>query len=72
MPVGCLCSSGTVLGSDDVLVEEADGADESFCDRVCRRGPDRRVDHADALSVEDRVEGVRELAIVVRAFSRSP
>src|ERR1039458_1548516 len=43
----------------------SDGADESLGDRVRLRRPDRRVDDPDSLGVEDRVEGTRELAVVV-------
>jgi hypothetical protein len=43
----------------------SDGADESLSDRVGLRRLDRRTDHTDPLGVEHRVEGARELAVVV-------
>jgi len=43
----------------------SDAADESLSDRVCLRRPDRRADHTDALGTEHRVNGARELGVVV-------
>ena len=55
----------TVRDQDPIEALASDGADESLSDGVCLWGPDRRADHTHALSVEDRVEGSRELAVVV-------
>ena len=52
-------------GQDPVETLASDGADEPLSYSVCLRRSDWCVDRTDALSVEDRVEGVRELAVVV-------
>src|ERR1035441_7657402 len=54
-----------VRDQDPIEALASDGAEESLSDGVCLWGPDRRADHTHALSVEDRVEGSRELAVVV-------
>jgi hypothetical protein len=54
-----------VHDQDPVQALSPNGAYEPLGDRVRRRRPDGGVDDPDTLGVEYRVEGARELAVVV-------